>query len=209
MSATPLLEMRGVRVEADGEPVIADLDLALSPGESVAVVGPPGCGKTTLLRVAAGLEPPALGVVTLRAARPAFIFRDGGLISNASVADNLLLPLFYQGLDKSAGLPKVEAALAEFGLAAHAGERPGALVQETRQLVQLARAAALECDLLMFEEPGAMRSASASAKVRNWLSGRLAAGKLALMASATDPASLGADFSGRIIRLTGGELESA
>ena len=209
MSPAPLLEMRGVRVEADGKPVIVDLDLDLAPGERVAVVGPPGCGKTTLLRVAAGLEPPARGTVTLRAARPAFIFRDGGLISNASVADNLLLPLFYQGLDKTAGMPRVEAALAQFGLSAHAGERPGALVQETRQLVQLARAAALDCDLLMFEEPGAMLSASIAAKVRHWLAGRLAAGKLALMASATDPATLGADFPGRIIRLTGGELESA
>ena len=201
--AAPLLTLANVRICADGGCLIERFDLALIAGESATVTGPPGCGKSLLLRVAAGLEPPAGGLVKIGTPQRAFIFQTGGLISNTSVTDNLLLPLFYRGLNKAQALPRVEAALTHFGLEAVADDRPGSLVGESRRLVQYARAMALEAALLYIEEPFAALSRQAALRVREWLAGGLAAGKLAAMLTAADPAAL-QGLAGRVLTLSGG-----
>lgn len=199
----PVLTLAGVRICVDGACLIERFDLELKAGDSTTVCGPPGSGKSLLLRVAAGLEAPAGGTVKITAPLRAFIFQSGGLISNASVTDNLLLPLFYRGLNKAQALPKVEAALEYFGLDAVAKERPGSLVGESRRLAQYARAMALEAALVYIEEPFASLSRHSAARVSEWLAGGLMAGKIAAMMTAADASTL-QGLAGRVLPLSGG-----
>jgi ABC-type nitrate/sulfonate/bicarbonate transport system ATPase subunit len=165
---------------------LRDLSVRLSPGEAVAAVGPPGCGKTALMRFAAGLDRPEEGRRQSAAERIAFVFQQGGLVRNITVEDNLLLPLYYRGLSAAEAAERAGAALESFGLAPVAGQRPGGLVNETRLLVQFARAAALGADLVFVDEAFSQLSRPSAAKAERWLAGELGKGCLAVMMTAVE-----------------------
>lgn len=178
---SPLLTLTSVRIDSGGATLVDDLDFRLDAGEAAAFVGPPGCGKGALLRVAAGLDRPAAGEREVAPLRSAFVFQKGGLISNVTVEENLLLPLYYQGLKHSAAMERASAALEDFGLSAVARQLPGKLLNETRLTVQFARAAALEIDLLFLDEPFPHLSRSTAARVEQWLRSGVRSGKLAVL----------------------------
>lgn len=182
-AATPplLLTLTSVRIVAGGATLVDELDFRLAAGEAAAFVGPPGCGKALLLRVAAGLDRPAAGERHVAPCRCAFVFQKGGLISNVTVEENLLLPLYYQGLNHSAARVRASAALEDFGLSAVARQRPGKLSNETRVAVQFARAAALDADLLFLDEPFPYFCRSTAARVGQWLQSGVEAGRLAVL----------------------------
>jgi NitT/TauT family transport system ATP-binding protein len=182
----PLLTLRGVCIAANGATLLDQFDFSLAAGEAVALVGPPGCGKSALLRVAAGLERPAAGEREITPCRCAFVFQKGGLVSNVTVEENLLLPLYYQGLTHAVARERAAAALEDFGLSSVANQRPGQLLNETRLMVQFARAAALAIDLSFLDEPFPYLSRSAFARVEQWLKSGVAAGKLAVMMTGVD-----------------------
>jgi ABC-type nitrate/sulfonate/bicarbonate transport system ATPase subunit len=188
--SAPLLSLQGVRVRARGAVLIDGFDMELSSGEAVALVGPSGCGKSLLLRIAAGLDQPDGGERRAGDSRAAFVFQEGGLVRNVTVAENLRLPLYYKGLGYGAARDAASAALDAFGLTAVGDERPSDLLNETRLLVQFARAAAIDADLLFLDEPFSQLSRSAVARVGRWLAGELEKGKLAVMMSAVEPQSL-------------------
>ena len=114
-----------MRIVTGGTTLVDELDFRLAAGEAAAFVGPPGCGKALLLRVAAGLDrPAAAGERHIAPCRCAFVFQKGGLISNVTVEENLLLPLYYQGLNHAAARDRASAALEDFGLNAVARSCP-------------------------------------------------------------------------------------
>ena len=80
--------------------VLGPVDLALAPGEIVALVGPSGCGKSTALRLLAGLEPPTRGTVTRAAERgqTSVVFQAPTLAPWMSAAANVALPLELSGV---------------------------------------------------------------------------------------------------------------
>lgn len=178
------------------------LSLRLLPGEAVAVVGPPGCGKTALLRVAAGLEPPASGERRVAADRTAFVFRQGGLVRNITLADNLLLPLYYQGLPSSKAEERAAAALETFGLTPFASERPGGLSNEARILAQFARAAALGADLLFVDDAFSQLTRPFASRAERWLSDELGKGCLAVMMTGVEAQAI-PQLPTRIVELPG------
>ncbi len=200
---TPLLALEGVRIRARGAVLIDGLDLDLFAGDFVTLIGPSGCGKSLLLRVAAGLDRPDGGERRVSASGPraAFVFQEGGLLRNVTVVENLRLPLYYRGLGDGAAGEAAVAALEEFGVAAVADERPSALLNETRVLVQFARAAALEADLLFLDDPFPQLAQPAEARVVRWLAAGLQRSKLAVMMTAVEPDSVPSIPGGRIIEL--------
>ena len=141
--------------------VLDDVNLAVKPGEVVAIVGPSGTGKTTLLRVLSGLLRPTSGDVMLEgravveptdAAVTVFQDYSSALLPWRSVARNVALPL-ERKVAKPERSERVMRALETVGLADRADEYPWRLSGGMQQRVQIARALVLEPRVLLMDEP--------------------------------------------------------
>ncbi|GGR20214.1 ABC transporter ATP-binding protein [Deinococcus ruber] len=143
--------VEGLRVQYGVRTVLEDVHLHLSPGERVAVVGESGGGKTTLLRVLAGLTGVTGGRAEVTqqhaAARVRVMFQEDRLLPWLSALDNAALGL------PPHERPHAEAALANVGLADRAAAFPHQLSGGQRQRVALARALAHRPALLLLDEP--------------------------------------------------------
>ncbi len=140
---------------ASGTLALEGISTGIAAGEFVALLGPSGCGKSTLLRLLAGLETPSEGVVNFAAGRPkageiGFVFQDATLMPWATAAQNVALPLRLQKRPDDAA---VSAALAQVGLAAFAGAKPGTLSGGMKMRVSIARALVSKPKLLLMDEP--------------------------------------------------------
>lgn len=139
--------------------VLKDFHLDITDGEFVAVVGASGVGKSTLLRVIAGLVKPTSGTVTrdnpeTPGRRPyAMVFQDARLLPWRRVVRNVEFGLEGLGLDKATRRRRALDALALVGLADKADRWPHQLSGGQRQRVAIARALAVDPDLLMMDEP--------------------------------------------------------
>lgn len=195
-----VLQLRGVAA-GGGDP----LDLVLDKGDAVALIAPGGAGKRWLLRVAAGLRQPPVGTVQCAAARVAYVFSTGGLLANLSITENIVLPLCFAGVPNSVARARAADVLAGLGLESVGDVRPGGLAVEACQLVQIARAIALNADLIFLEEPFRMLSRATADEVAEWLRGELDARRLTVLMTASDVVD--ADRIGaRVVRL-GSQIE--
>lgn len=153
----------GVALNAADGPrkVLDDVSFTAAPGEIVGVIGRSGTGKTTLLRVLAGLLPPSAGTVTLGGrpvvAPPAdvmMVFQDyeNALLPWRTVARNVALGL-EQRVGKRERNRRVEHALRMVGLDGRGSDHPWRLSGGMAQRVQIARALALDAQVLLMDEP--------------------------------------------------------
>ncbi|MET0334754.1 MAG: ATP-binding cassette domain-containing protein [Rhizobacter sp.] len=149
------IAVRGL-VKQYGERVVLDgVDLDITPGEFVAIVGRSGCGKSTLLRLIAALESAQAGTLTLDGESLAshrddvrIMFQDARLLPWKRVVDNIAL-----GLTGPDAKTRALEALAQVGLADRANEWPAVLSGGQRQRVALARALVHRPRLLLLDEP--------------------------------------------------------
>ncbi len=143
---------------ADGTHALADVTLEVRESEIVSVVGGSGCGKTTLLRLIAGLDRPSAGAILLDGERlsephPAvgIVFQEPRLLPWLTVADNVGF-----GLDDRSAAERRERvghALRRVGLIEHAGRWPRELSGGQQQRVAIARAFVTEPKVLLLDEP--------------------------------------------------------
>lgn len=149
------VELRTVRRVFDGHVVAVDaVDLAIAPGEFVAILGPSGSGKSTLLRMIAGLDRPTAGRVTLsRPARTAYVFQDAHLLPWRNVLRNVALPLELSGVDQSTRESRARAAIEQVGLSDAIRRYPAQLSGGMRMRASLARALVTDPELLLLDEP--------------------------------------------------------
>ncbi|WP_246023965.1 ABC transporter ATP-binding protein [Nocardia yunnanensis] len=146
----------GKRFGGNGSGGVVALDgieLHVHRGEFVAVVGPSGCGKSTLLRLAAGLERPTSGSVAVHTDSVGFIFQDATLLPWRKVLRNVELCAELRGTGRAERRTRATRALDAVGLADFAGKLPGQLSGGMRMRVSLARALALEPELMLLDEP--------------------------------------------------------
>ena len=148
---------------ADG-PVhaLADIDLHIAPSEFVSLIGPSGCGKTTLLRVIADLEQPTAGSVTVDGMTPAearragaygYVFQAPALYPWRTIEGNVALPLEVMGLPKAERRERVARNLRLVELDGFARRHPWQLSGGMQQRASIARALAVEADILLMDEP--------------------------------------------------------
>jgi ABC-type nitrate/sulfonate/bicarbonate transport system ATPase subunit len=136
------------------------VDLAIAPGEVVALIGPNGSGKSTLLRVVAGLLRPDRGTVHLDGRpitepdpRIGLVFQEPRLLPWRSVASNVGYPLELAGWPAERRATRVAELLALVGLEEVAELRPGELSGGLRQRAAIARSLALAPSVLLLDEP--------------------------------------------------------
>ncbi len=172
-SPQPVVEALGLRrrYPGPGAPVdaLAGVDIAVLPGEAVAIVGASGSGKSTLLHVLGCLDRPTGGTYRLegaevsrlgdgalsrvRAARIGFVFQTFQLLPHKTVLENVALPFLYRGIRGAEAGRRSAAALERVGLGHRARHRPRELSGGELQRAAIARAVAGEPALLLADEP--------------------------------------------------------
>jgi NitT/TauT family transport system ATP-binding protein len=135
-------------------PVVRSVDWDIAPGEFHCLVGRSGCGKTTLLKLAAGLLRPDTGSIRLQGRELlGFVFQSPTLLEWHRVIDNVLLPVSLQHKPMPQEIDRAGQLLALLGLSAHARHYPRQLSGGQQSRVALARALILEPALLLMDEP--------------------------------------------------------
>ncbi len=182
-----ILELKDVyRVHGAGPTAVralAGVDLTVSPGELVAVMGPSGSGKSTLLNIAGGLDRPTSGEVrvsgrmlhdcgkrelaALRRRSIGYVFQDLNLLRSLTAAENVALPLELDGMAVRKAHRLAVAALDEVGLPDLAGRFPDDMSGGQQQRVAIARALVGERRLVLADEPtGALDSQTGESVLR-------------------------------------------
>jgi len=171
--SNPVLELRGVgRTFGEGSvalEVLKAINLAVNPGEIVALVGPSGSGKSTLLQIAGLLEKPDNGAVLIggedtggmsddirteiRRRKLGFVYQYHHLLAEFSARENIVVPQMIAGAAKSDAAERADGLLADMGLADRATHRPARLSGGEQQRVAIARALANHPELLLADEP--------------------------------------------------------
>ena len=144
-------------------PVIDSVSFAVDAGDFVCVLGPNGCGKTTLLRIIGGIEPATRGRVTLdgeaivaheaHARRVGVVFQEDRLLPWKTLRDNVTLALRPLGLSHAERVERAARHLKLAGLAGFEDYYPGRVSGGMRQRAAIARALAIEPDVLLMDEP--------------------------------------------------------
>ena len=205
-----------------GRPALAGLDLAVAPGQTLALLGSSGSGKTTLLNTIAGFVAPLDGQVWLdgqlvsgpgrlvppERRRIGMVFQDHALWPHLSVLDTVAYPLRRAGAAKAEARRAAQDILEQLSLAPLAERRPGQLSGGEQQRVGLARALAGAPGLYLFDEPTAHLDASLRAQILDEVARRRAADGAAAI-YATHDATEALAIADRVAVLHSGALAQA
>jgi putative ABC transport system ATP-binding protein len=214
---TPALEVRALCKRLGGRPVLANCELAVAPGEVVAILGESGAGKSTLLNLVAGLDTPDAGEVWLAGARfdsldddartlhrrraLGFVFQAFHVLPHLTVGQNVALPLALLG-QPSPG--RVAEVLGAVGLADRTGSWPRELSGGELQRVAVARALVHRPAVLLADEPTGNLDPDTAGQVLDLLVREIRArGAAGVLVTHSALAARSAD---RVLRLAGGRL---
>jgi NitT/TauT family transport system ATP-binding protein len=158
----PQIAFSNVTLDLGGKTIIENIDLDVKPGEFVCIIGASGCGKTTALRLAAGLYLPTRGIVSfdgnpmLMPRRDiAIVFQDYGkaLLPWRTAAGNVSLALEASHVASSQRAARIDELLKKVGLPNHADKYPTEMSGGMQQRLQIARCLAQEPKALLMDEP--------------------------------------------------------
>lgn len=217
-----MIRLRGIcRDFHVGDSTVAALrgiDLAVTPGEYLSVMGPSGSGKSTLLNVLGLLDRPDAGEyrllgehtaelgeedrARLRREHIGFVFQSYHLVPRLSARENIELPLMLAGIERAIRRSRVEEILARLGLGDRAAHLPAQLSGGQCQRVAIGRAIAMKPALILADEPTGNLDSRAGAEVTQLLEALNAEGITLLVV--THDAALGSRAPRRIRMHDGG-----
>jgi NitT/TauT family transport system ATP-binding protein len=152
-AADAAASLDGVVVRYPGRAPLGPIDLTVGTGEIVAIVGASGAGKSTVLRLLAGLEPASEGTARRSPAATGFVFQAPTLMPWADARTNVALPLELAGVARPEARARAAGALEAVGLGDRLDARTRQLSGGMAMRVALARALVTAPDLLLLDEP--------------------------------------------------------
>ena len=186
-TAGPVLIGRGVTKRYGATTVLDRVDVAVHPGETVAVTGPSGSGKSTLLHCLAGIVAPEEGRVDLagvrvdelseghrarlRRERVGFVFQFGQLLPELPAVENVALPLMLAGVRRAEATRRAAAWFRSLGIEGLELRRPGQLSGGQEQRVAIARALVTSPSVVFADEPTGALDSVIGAQVVQLLTG--------------------------------------
>lgn len=148
---------------------LAGVSLSIDRGESVAIIGPSGSGKSSLMNILGGLDRPSDGrylfegedvgafddndLAAFRSRRIGFVFQSFQLLPRLTALQNVELPMIYAGVEPAERRTRAAALLDRVGLGSRMGHRPTQMSGGQQQRVAIARSLANQPDLLLADEP--------------------------------------------------------
>jgi len=200
--------------------ILRGVDLVVNPGERVAIIGPSGSGKSSLIAVGAGLEEPTTGQVRLfgqdlaklnedgrarlRRGRAALVFQSFHLLTNMTAEENVATPLEIDGTRDA--MVKARDWLARVGLAGRLTHYPHQLSGGEQQRVALARALAARPALLFADEPTGNLDGATATSVADLMFNLVSEVGAAMVMVTHDPVL--ASRADRIVRMADGRIVS-
>ena len=174
-----MITVSGVSKRFGDFQALDDVSLTIPDGSLTALLGPSGSGKSTLLRIIAGLEVPDSGTIELGGADQTgvptqqrgigFVFQHYAAFKHMTVRDNVAFGLTIRKRPKAEIAAKVDELLGIVGLAGYQERFPSQLSGGQRQRMALARALAVEPQVLLLDEPFGALDANVRAELRAWL----------------------------------------
>ena len=199
---------------------LSHVDLAVEPGEFIAIMGPSGSGKSTLLHLLGGMDRPTSGEIILdgqnmstlgereltllRRRKVGFIFQFFNLISTLDTEENILLPVLIDGKRKQQYLPKLDEILHLVGLDNRRQHRPGQLSGGEQQRVSIARALIAEPSIILADEPTGNLDSAIGLKIIELLKRLSTTYQQAIVVVTHDPRV--ANLAHRVVHLRDGQM---
>lgn len=172
-----MLEIKNLAKSYDTRTIFKNMNLTVNDGEVLSIVGPSGIGKTTFLRIVAGLLPADQGELILNGesldltgeptgAQVGVIFQDFNLFPQYTVKENVMLaPQMVHNESKAEAAENADRLLADLGLTAQADQYPFQLSGGQKQRVAIARALAMKPGILAYDEPTSGLDAESTERV--------------------------------------------
>ena len=164
-----MIQVRDISKSFDKLQVLKGIDLSVTPGEIVSIVGPSGAGKTTLLQIIGTLDKPDSGTVDFDGQQPllmpsrklaafrnaniGFVFQFHRLLPEFSLEENVALPALIGGDDRRTAFDMARKLIGYLGLTSRADHRPAELSGGERQRAAVARALVMNPKVILADEP--------------------------------------------------------
>jgi len=173
----PKLRVENINKKYGKTIILEDISFDINPGEFVSILGSSGCGKTTLLKIIAGIETSDSGKILKDGEDITFslpsnrgtglVFQNYALFPNMNVRKNVSFALECRHLPKDEVAKRVADALRMVGMIDYASKKPGHLSGGQQQRVAIARTLAINADIMLFDEPMAALDAEIRMSLRN------------------------------------------
>ncbi len=149
----PIIKLENIYKKFGTSPVLSGFNLELKQGEVLALLGPSGIGKSTILRMIAGLEKPDSGNIELETAHIGYVFQEARLLPWDTALNNVVLPLRALRIKKDEAIDRSRYFLQCMELSKFEKMLPHQLSGGMRQRVSIARALAISPQILLLDEP--------------------------------------------------------